>query len=70
VAKLFHGPGVAVGDQTLLRQGELLLGGFQGALHLLARGLQLIPTDLDLAEGHGRANARSGQDQNGGQALQ
>jgi hypothetical protein len=39
-------------------------------LHLLAGGLELALADPDLPQGHGCTDARSGQDQDGGQALQ
>jgi hypothetical protein len=48
---------------ALLGQVELLSGGVQGVLHLLAGGLQLSLTDPDLPKGHGRTDARPGQDQ-------
>jgi hypothetical protein len=63
VAELLDGLGVAVGDLALLGQVELLLGGLQGVLHLLTRGLELALADPDLPQGHGRTDGRSGQDQ-------
>jgi hypothetical protein len=58
VAKLLDGPGVAVGDQALLAELELVAAGRRGLPDLVAGRPHL-------SKGHGRTDARSGQEQQG-----
>jgi len=54
--------GRILGDQSLIRKGELLLGSQSGMLEKFPTGHTAMLTALNLAHSPGRENGRSGND--------